>query len=158
IGRQEVLAFATATKSVGIEAELVGSTFGRTLGQFEKIIRTGKGLADLLKVVGGNEKELAERFKSDASGVFVDYIRGLNNIDKAGGSVNAALAKTGVVAIRDQRVIASLATNGFDVLTDAINKSTDAVGALDAEFTNKAGSLESQIGRIKIAWNNLVLD
>lgn len=158
IGRQEVLAFATATKSVGIEAELVGSTFGRTLGQFEKIIRTGKGLADLLKVVGGNEKELAERFKSDASGVFVDYIRGLNNIDKAGGSVNAALAKTGVVAIRDQRVIASLATNGFDVLTDAINKSTDAVGALDTEFTNKAGSLESQIGRIKIAWNNLVLD
>lgn len=158
IGRQEVLAFATATKSVGIEAELVGSTFGRTLGQFEKIIRTGKGLADLLRVVGGNEKELAERFKSDASGVFMDYIRGLNNIDKAGGSVNAALAKTGVVAIRDQRVIASLATNGFDVLTDAINKSTDAVGALDAEFTNKAGSLESQIGRVKIAWNNLVLD
>lgn len=158
IGRQEVLAFATATKSVGIEAELVGSTFGRTLGQFEKIIRTGKGLADLLKIVGGNEKDLAQRFKTDAAGVFVDYIRGLNNIDKAGGSVNAALAKTGIVAIRDQRVISSLATNGFDVLTDAINKSTDAVGALDAEFVNKAGSLESQIGRIKIAWNNLVLD
>jgi len=157
IGRQEVLAFATATKSVGIEAELVGSTFGRTLGQFEKIIRTGKGLADLLKVVGGNEKELAQRFKTDASGVFVDYIRGLNNINKAGGSVNAALTKTGVVAIRDQRVIASLASNGFDVLTDAMNKASDAAGAMDQEFATKAASLENQLGRISTAWNNLVL-
>src|SRR5690606_28197176 len=108
------------------------------------------GVADLLKVIGGNEKELSERFKSDAAGVFIDYIRGLNNIDKAGGSVQASLTKTGVIAVRDQRVIASLATNGFDVLTDAINKSTDAVGALDAEFVNKSGSLESQIGRIRI--------
>src|SRR5690606_28761446 len=69
-----------------------------------------------------------------------------------------ALAKTGIVAIRDQRVIASLATNGFDVLTDAINKSADAVGSLEQEFATKSGSLESQIGRIRIAWNNLVLD
>lgn len=158
IGRQEILAFATATKSVGLEAELVGSTFGRTLGAFEKMIRTGKGVGEILKIVGGTAKELSERFKSDASGVFIDYIRGLNELNKAGGSVNAALAKTGVVAIRDQRVIASLATNGYDVLTDAINKSKNAVGALDAEFANKSSALDSQIGRIRVAWNNLILD
>jgi TP901 family phage tail tape measure protein len=158
IGRQDVLAFATATKSVGLEAEVVGSTFSRTLGEFEKTIRTGKGVADLLKVVGGTQEELAKRFKDDAAGVFKDYVRGLNAIHVAGGSVNEALTKTGVVAVRDQRVIASLASNGYAVLEDALNKVRGASGALDQEFKTKSGSLEQQIERISVAWNNLVLD
>lgn len=157
LGRQEVLAFATATKAVGLEAELVGSTFGRTLGTFEKTIRTGKGVSDILKVVGGSAAELQKRFRDDASGVFVDYIRGLNAIDKAGGSVNAALAATGIVAVRDQRVIASLATNGFDVLTEAMETVRDANGAMQAEFENGASKLEQQSKRMGIAWDNFVL-
>ncbi|HAF34553.1 MAG TPA: phage tail tape measure protein, partial [Sphingobacterium sp.] len=50
IGRKDVLAYATATKAVGLEAEVVGSTFSRTLGQFEKMTRSGKGVNDLLKI------------------------------------------------------------------------------------------------------------
>lgn len=157
IGRQDVLAFATATKAVGLEAELVGSTFSRTLGEFEKTIRSGKGVADLLKVIGGTSQELSKHFKDDAAGVFVDYVRGLNEINKSGGSVNEALERTGIIAVRDQRVIASLATNGFDVLTDALEKVTTAQGAMQAEFVNGAGKLEQQSKRMGIAWDNFVL-
>lgn len=157
IGRQVVLAFATATKAVGLEAELVGSTFSRTLGEFEKTLRTGKGVSDLLKVIGGNQTDLQKKFREDASGVFVDYVRGLNNIHKAGGSVNEALEHTGIVAVRDQRVIASLATNGFDVLTGALENVKEAHGAMQTEFENGASKLEQQSKRMSIAWDNFVL-
>ncbi|OYD41153.1 phage tail tape measure protein [Sphingobacterium cellulitidis] len=157
IGRQEVLAFATATKAVGLEAELVGSTFSRTLGEFEKTLRTGKGVSDLLKVIGGNQADLQKKFREDASGVFVDYVKGLNNIHKAGGSVNEALEHTGVIAVRDQRVISSLATNGFDVLTGALENVKEAHGAMQTEFENGASKLEQQSKRMSIAWDNFVL-
>ena len=159
MGRQQVLAFATATKAVGLEAEVVGSTFSRTLGEFSKIIRSGKGVADLLKIVGGTRVELSKRFQDDATGVFIDYVKGLNNINDALGAngVNAALERTGVIAVRDQKVIASLASKGFDVLTDAIDKVTTANGAMQAEFENGASKLENQTKRMGIAWDNFVL-
>jgi TP901 family phage tail tape measure protein len=157
IGRQDVLAYATATKAVGLEAEVVGSTFSRTLGQFEKMTRSGKGAADLLKIIGGTQAELQKRFKTDASGVFMDYIRGLNKINQAGGSVNEALERTGIIAVRDQRVIASLASTGYDTLTNAMNTAKNASGAMQAEFETGAGKLVNQIQRINIAWDNLVL-
>lgn len=157
IGRQEVLAFATATNAVGLEAELVGSTFSRTLGEFEKTLRTGKGVSDLLKVIGGNQADLQKKFREDAAGVFVDYVRGLNNIHKSGGSVNEALEHTGIVAVRDQRVISSLATNGFDVLAGALDNVKEAHGAMQTEFENGASKLEQQSKRMSIAWDNFVL-
>uniref|UniRef100_UPI00257CE247 phage tail tape measure protein n=1 Tax=Sphingobacterium sp. UBA2074 TaxID=1947487 RepID=UPI00257CE247 len=157
IGRKDVLAYATATKAVGLEAEVVGSTFSRTLGQFEKMTRSGKGASDLLKIIGGTQAELQKRFKTDASGVFMDYIRGLNKINQAGGSVNEALERTGIIAVRDQRVIASLASTGYDTLTNAMNTAKNASGAMQAEFETGAGKLVNQIQRINIAWDNLVL-
>ncbi|WP_313410869.1 phage tail tape measure protein [Sphingobacterium multivorum] len=157
IGRKDVLAYATATKAVGLEAEVVGSTFSRTLGQFEKMTRSGKGVNDLLKIIGGTQSDLQKRFKTDASGVFMDYIRGLNKINQAGGSVNEALERTGIIAVRDQRVIASLASTGYDTLTNAMNTAKNASGAMQAEFETGASKLVNQIKRINIAWDNLVL-
>src|SRR5690606_29279531 len=90
-------------------------------------------------------------------GVFVDYIRGLNDIHRAGGSVNAALEKTGVIAVRDQRVVASLASNGFDVLSDAMETVRSANGALQVELETGASKLENQTRRMGIAWDNFVL-
>ncbi|MDM8174793.1 phage tail tape measure protein [Olivibacter sp. 47] len=157
IGRREVLAYATATKAVGIEAELVGSTFNRTLGVFEQSIRTGKNLSTILQVTGKSAEELKRQFRENASSVFNDFIKGLNQIDKSGGSVNQALNNIGITAVRDTRVIASLATNGYRVLTDALNTASEAAGAMDREFETAAGKLENQLSRISTAWNNLVL-
>lgn len=155
IGRQDVLAYATATKAVGIEAELVGSTFNRTLAIFEAAIRTGDGLKSILSLVGGTQAELSRRFKSDASGVFMDFIGSLNKIYKSGGSVNEQLEKVGVNAVRDQRVIQSLAANGFDVLTQAMEASRNSAGALDAEFETASGKMTNQMNRVRVSVENL---
>ncbi|QEL01582.1 phage tail tape measure protein [Olivibacter sp. LS-1] len=157
IGRREALAYATATKAVGVEAELVGSAFGRVLGNFEKTIRTGRGLNVLLQVTGKSAEEIKKQFRENASGVFNDFIKGLNNINRAGGSVNEVLERLGINQIRDQRVVNSLATNGYDVLTDALEKAADAAGSMDREFETASQKLEKQWARIGIAWDNLVL-
>lgn len=157
IGRQDVLAFATATKAVGIEAELVGSTFNRTLATFESAIRTGNGVKTMMQLLGSSEAELSRRFKEDSAGVFIDFIGALNRIHTAGGSVNATLEELGINAVRDQRVIQSLAANGYDVLTRAIDKSRDSIGALPKEFEVQSQKLEAQIGRVNVAWENFIL-
>lgn len=157
IGRQDVLAFATATKSVGIEAELVGSSFNRTLAGFERMIRGGKTAGTVLETLSGTQAELATRFKNDAAGVYVDIVRALNDVHKSGGNVNDELDNLGIRAVRDRRVIQSLATNGFDVLTSAIDTSRNSIGALDEEFDTASKKLINQTGRIKIAWDNLIL-
>lgn len=157
IGRQEVLAYATATKSVGVEAELVGSTIGRTLGILEKVIRTGKGVDTVLKLVGGTQAQLSSRFRDDASGVLTDFIGGLSKIEGGAAGVNKALSAIGISAIRDRTVLGALATNGYDVLTSSLENVRDANGAMQEEFENGASKLEQQTKRMSIAWDNFVL-
>lgn len=157
IGRQDVLAYATATKAVGLEAEVVGSAFNRTLSLFEKAIRTGNNLDVLSKQTGRSVEDLKSQFKDDASGIFNDFVGGLNKIDKSGGSVNEVLEKLGISAVRDQRVISTLATSGYGVLNDALETVRKASGALDQEFSTASGKLINQTKKFGIAWDNLVL-
>jgi len=157
IGRKTVLAYATATKAVGLEAELTGSTIGRTLGIMEKAIRTGKNVDALAKLTGLTVEQLKEQFNQDPAAVFGGFVTGLNNVNEAGGSVNEQLENLGIIGIRDQRVIASLATKGYDVLAGSLDTVNNAAGSLDKEFKAASGKLDAQFSRIGIAWDNLVL-
>ncbi len=157
LGRQEILAYATATKSVGVEAELVGSSLGRTLGILEGAIRTGKGLSTVLKLVGGTQAELSARFRQDASGVLMDFISGLNRTGTAAEDFNKNLSSVGITAQRDRDVIGSLASKGYAVLAEAMDQVKDATGSMDAEFGTAAEKLVNQTQRIGIAWDNFVL-
>lgn len=154
--RQEVLGYAAASKALGIQQEIVGSTFQKTLGTFERAIRTGKGLDEILKVVGGTAGELGRRFQESASGVLQDYIKGLNDISRAGGSVMEQMERNGIVDIRQRRVIGTLAT-GYDTLASALDTVRSSAGSLDEEFTVQSGKMIKQTERIGIAWENLVL-
>ncbi len=157
LGRQEILAYATATKSVGVEAELVGSTLGRTLGTLEKAIRSGKGVDEVLRLVGGTQAELGNRFREDASGVLMDFIGGLNRTSTTASDFNKSLEAVGITAQRDRDVIGSLASKGYATLADAMDQVKDATGSMDAEFGTASEKLINQSERISIAWNNFVL-
>ena len=156
-GSKDVLAFATATKAGGVEAELTGSTIGRTLGEMEKALRTGNGLAEITKLTGLNVQELSQLIKTDSAEALRLFIKGLNDVNASGGSVNEQLEAIGINSIRDQRVIGSLATKGFDVLSQAIYDASTAFGALDEEFSAAANNLENRLNKFSIAWDNLVL-
>lgn len=157
VGRQDILAYATATKAVGIEAELTGSTIGRTLGLMEKSIRTGENIATIANLTNQSVEDLKTSFKQDSSSVLFSFVEGLNAVDASGGSVNEQLEKLGITSVRDQRVIASLATGGFGTLAKAMEDVRTANGALAEEFETAQGKLENQLKRTGIAWDNFVL-
>lgn len=154
--RQQVLAYAAATKSLGLEAEVVGSAFQKTLGIFESAIRTGDGLSEILKVTGGTAADLRREFATNASGVFQKYVEGLNRIREAGGSVAAQLTENGIIDIRNRRVIQTLAT-GYDTLNRAMITVKDSAGAMADEFETASTKLSNQVNKIKVAWENLIL-
>jgi len=157
LGRQEILAYATATKSVGVEAELVGSSIGRTLGVLEKAIRSGQGVDTILKLVGGTQTELSNRFRQDASGVLMDFIAGLNRTGKTASDFNKNLEAVGITAQKDKDVIGSLASKGYEVLADAMKQVKEASGSMDDEFSTASEKLVNQSERVGIAWDNLIL-
>lgn len=156
LGRQEVLAYAVATKASGIEAEITGSTIGRTLGLLERAIRTNEGLAQVTQLTGIAQKDLSQAFRESSGDVLVRLIKGLNDVDKAGGSVNEQLEELGITAIRDQRVIGTLATAGYDTLAKSIEDVTSASGSLQKEFDTASTKLVKQVEQMGIAWDNLI--
>lgn len=157
LGRESVLAYATATKAIGAEAELTGSAIGRTLGVIENLSMSTKGAKEITKLLGYSQAELQKRLKENSAGVLTDFITALNKLDRSGGSVNGTLAKLGITSIGIKQVIGSLATTGFPTLINAIDKTRDSAGSLDQEFETASGKIQNQVGRIKIAWENLIL-
>lgn len=157
IGRQAALAYGTATKAVGIEAEITGSTIGRTLAEIEKSIRTGENIDKLAKITKKSVSELKAEFKTDTASVLYSFVTGLNEIDKSGGSVLGTLDSLGITAVRDKRVIASLATGGYDVLTRALEDVKTAQGAMTEEFDTASGKIENSIKTITVAWDEFAL-
>src|SRR5690606_32254822 len=130
---------------------------GRTLGIMEKAIRTGKNVDTIARLTGQSVEDLKRNFKEDSGQVLFGFVEGLNAIDKAGGSVNAQLENIGITSVRDQRVISSLATGGFETLAGAMDTVTNASGAMTEEFETAQGKIENQWARMGIAWDNIVL-
>lgn len=157
IGRQFALSYATATKAVGLESQVTGSSIGRTLGVIEKAIRTGQGIDTIARLTGNNIDDLKSKFKNSKEQVFNEFIAGLNEIDKKGESLNGTLESLGIVSSQDTKVMGTLATAGFDVLSGSIDKVANSSGALDEEFGAASKKLKNQWARIGIAWDNLVL-
>lgn len=156
-GRQDILAYGTATKAVGIESELAGSKIGKAMKFLEASIRTGNNLTEVMKLTGLSVEELRTQFKEDSGGVLFKFIEGLHEIDKAGGSVIGTLNELGIKEERQERVLSALATGGFETLANAMTVVKDSSGAMTQEFETFSSKLILQWGKMGIAWDNFIL-
>ena len=156
-GRQDVLAYGTATKAIGIESELAGSKIGKAMKFLEASIRTGSNINEVMQLTGMSVEELKTKFKEDSGGVLFKFIEGLNKIDKAGGSVIGTLNELGIKEERQERVLSSLATGGFETLRRAMHDVKDASGAMTEEFETASGKLKNEYQSMKISWDNFIL-
>ncbi|WP_353159406.1 phage tail tape measure protein [Myroides odoratus] len=156
-GRQDILAYGTATKAVGIESELAGSKIGKAMKFLEASIRTGENLTEVMKLTGLSVEELRTQFKNDSGGVLFKFIEGLHEIDKAGGSVIGTLNELGIKEERQERVLSALATGGFATLANAMETVKNSSGAMTQEFETFSSKLILQWGKMRIAWDNFIL-
>lgn len=154
IGAADILGYATALSSMGVEAEAGGSAVSRILMEIQQAASSGgEDLAMFASLAGKSSKEFAKQWGEDASGAFQDFLRGLS---ESKDQVKV-LSDLGFNNVRDIQALQRLAgEQGFGLLTSAIQRANTAWmenTALQAEFDKKAETTASQLQIMK---NNLV--
>lgn len=97
----QILGFATALSSVGIEAEMGGSAFSKALIKMEVAAATGgEALTDFATVAGMTEAQFKALWDADPATAFQAFIVGLSQMDEQGMSAIATLEEIGISEIR----------------------------------------------------------
>jgi TP901 family phage tail tape measure protein len=117
----QILAFATALSSVGIEAEAGGSAISKIFIQIaSEVSNAGSNLSTFASVAGMSVADFSRAFKDDAASAVSAFISGLGKIDKSGGNTLAVIEQLGITEVRMRDAL--LRTSGASkLLTDALS-------------------------------------
>lgn len=152
----EILGFAGALSSVGIEAEAGGSAFSKLMVNIASEVATGGDkLATFARVAGLSASEFSTAFKDDAGSALITFIEGLGGIEASGGNVFGVLEDLGMteVRLRDAMLRASGAGDLFRQSLELGNAAWAENTALANEANLRYGTTASQLS---ILWNRIV--
>lgn len=152
LSESQILGFAAALSSVGLEAEAGGSTFSKALIKMEVAVQTGnKQLGDFAKVAGLTEKEFSNLWKSDPAGAFQAFIVGLSKMDEEGVSAIATLQDIGLseIRLRDTLMRATNATELFAKTQKSANSAWADGTALTTEAGKRYATTANQLKNLK---------
>lgn len=151
----DVLAFASALSSVGIEAESGGSSVSTAMIKMSEAVNEGGDALDTFaQVAGVTADEFAAKFRSDPAVAIDMFVQGLGRIQSSGGDVFATLESLGMSEIRLRDALLRLAGAGT-LLTDSLttgNAAWDENKALMEEAERRYGTTAAQMA---IARNQL---
>lgn len=122
----QILSFAAALSSVGIEAEAGGSAMSKLFIQIASDVATmGGNLSTFARVSGMTAEQFRQAFQEDAAGAITAFISGLGRINESGGNTLAILAELGITEVRMRD--AMLRTSGAgDLLTKSLTLGAEA--------------------------------
>lgn len=148
LSEAQILSFAGALSSVGIEAEAGGSAFSRVMTDMQLQVETnGEGLKDYAKVAGMTCAEFKDAFQKDATGAIIEFIKGLNNTERNGKSATQVLAEMGIEEIRLSDAL-KRAAGASDVFENALklgNSAWEENNALTKEAEQRYQTTESKL-------------
>lgn len=144
----DILSFAGALSSVGIEAEAGGTAFSTLMSKMN--LATTKGgdeLNDFAKVSGMTADQFKKAFKEDAAGAIISFIQGLDKVNKSGGSAIKVLDDMGLsdIRMRDALLRAAGASGTFTEALKIGNNAWKENKALTNEAKQRYKTLESRI-------------
>lgn len=152
----EVMSFAAALSSVGIEAQAGGSAFSKVMVEMQLATETGgQKLEDFAAVAGMSADEFKTAFQEDAAGAIIAFIGGLSSAEERGQSAIGILDEMGITEVRLRDALLR-ASGASDVFSDAISTGTAAWKentALTNEAEQRYKTMESQLRILK---NNFV--
>ncbi|WP_434305896.1 phage tail tape measure protein [Clostridium botulinum] len=148
----QILSFAGALSSVGIEAEAGGSAFSKVMVDMQLAVeKGGEGLNQFAKVAGMSSSEFQKAFKEDAAGAIIAFIQGLGKCQESGQSAIGVLDNMGITEVRMRDALLRAAGAG-NVFTDALELGTKAWEentALANEANQRYDTTESKMKMIK---------
>ncbi|SFN66088.1 phage tail tape measure protein [Mycetocola miduiensis] len=152
LSEAEVLSFANALASAGIEVEAGGSAISRIMTDIAKEVSTnGEDLEKWASVAGMSADQFATKFKGAPAEAINLFIQGLGKMADAGGDVFTTLDDLGQKDIRVSNALLSMANAG-DLLTDSLatgNKAWEENSALQQEAYKRYQTTESQMAIVQ---------
>ena len=156
LSEAQIMSFAGALSSVGIEVEAGGSAFSKLMINMQLATETGgEGLKDFAKVAGMTASEFSDVFKNDATAGITAFVKGLSKSEEQGISAIKVLDDMGIteVRLRDTLLRAAGASDVFSDSLDIGSKAWEENTALAKEAEERYKTTASLI---KIAKNNLI--
>lgn len=155
MAESDILSFAGALSSVGIEAEAGGSSFSKVMLEMHTaVLGNTKDLGKFAKVAGVSAKEFGEIWRKDASQGLLMFLEGLGELSKQGANTAGILDDLGLSEIRtrDALLRASGAGDLFRRSLELGNTAWAENNALNKEAATRFATTASQI---QLAKNNL---
>ena len=152
LSEAQILGFATALSSVGIEAQMGGSAFSKALVKMEVASATGgDALEDFAKVSGMTAKQFKALWDSDPAAAFQSFIVGLSKMDEEGESAIATLEEIGIkeVRLRDTLLRSTNATELFSRAQETANRAWRENTALTNEANKRYATTKSRLTNLK---------
>lgn len=151
----QVMGFASALSSVGIEAEAGGSAISRVMVDISQAVETGGEKLDLFaEVAGMSASEFQTAFQTDAAGAVASFVEGLGRMQASGQSTFGVLDSLELSEIRVRDALLRASSAG-DLLSDSIALGTSAWEENNALVVEASKRYETAESRIKIARNQL---
>lgn len=151
----QVLGFANALSSVGIEAEAGGTAISRVFLTIDAAVRDGGRKLDLFaSTAGQSAQSFARSWREDAAGATAQFVAGLGRVQKAGGNVSGVLGQLSLdeIRVRDTLLRTSQAS---DLLAQSVQLGSDAWEANTALVDEANRRFETSESRIQVARNQL---
>lgn len=156
LSEAQILSFAGALSSVGIEAQAGGTAISRAFIAIANSVAKGdEKLDEFARVAGKSRDEFTRAFKRDAAGAMIAFIEGLGRLESQGENTFAVLEDLGLADIRLRDALLR-ASNAGDLFRESIelgNKAWQENTALTKEAEQRYKTTESQIQLLK---NSLV--
>lgn len=152
MSESQILGFATALSSVGIEAEAGGSAFSKVFVDMQLAAETGgESLQQFANVAGMSAEEFKTAFQQDASGAMISFIKGLSTCEERGVSAIKVLDEMGIteVRMRDALLRAAGAGDLFGNAISTANKAWSENVALSNEAEKRYATDASKLAMLK---------
>ena len=152
LSEAQILGFATALSSVGIEAQMGGSAFSKALVKMEVASETGgEALDDFGKVAGMTAQQFKTLWDNDPAAAFQAFIVGLSKLDDEGESAIKTLSDIGIneIRLRDTLLRATNATELFSRAQNMANAAWEENTALTNEAGKRYSTTASKLTNLK---------
>jgi TP901 family phage tail tape measure protein len=155
LSAQDVLAFGTALRSVGVESEAGGTAFSRTFIEIAKAVEGGgSSLNRFAEVAGQTGEQFRQSFERDAAGAVVTFIEGLGRMQETGRGTFGVLEELSLNDARLTRALLSAASAG-DLFRESLATGQSAFranSALSAEFGKR---METTAAQARLLFNEI---
>ena len=148
----QILGFATALSSVGIEAEAGGSAFSKVMTRMQVAVETGDdSLEDFARVSQMTSEQFVQAWQRSPAEAIQAFIVGLSQMDEQGVSAIVTLQEMGLteVRLRDTLLRATNANELFTRAQETANQAWQENTALTEEAEKRYSTTASQLEMLK---------